>query len=121
LEAPAILLIEFRYYRCIFAMADMPLVSLQLIQVKCDSSKPTASRKVLLRCSFWLPLVRILKQHGLKLNDIEIVLVCILQEYIHVLSRPMAAAKAKRKVWTNVYLHDMVTSFSTIVILPISL
>jgi len=34
--------------------------------------------------------------------------VVILQEYIHVLSRPMAAARARRNVWTNVYLHDMV-------------
>jgi len=38
----------------------------------------------------------------------EIVLVSNLKEYIHVLSRPMAAAKDRRNVWTNVYLHDMV-------------
>jgi len=44
------------------------------------------------------------------LVDIEVVLICKLQEYIHVLSRPMAAAKARHNVWTNVYLHDMVTS-----------
>jgi len=30
-----------------------------------------------------------------------------IQEYIHVLSRPMAAAKARRNIWTNVYLHNM--------------
>jgi len=34
-----------------------------------------------------------------------------LQEYIHVLSRPLAAAKARRSIWTNVYLHNMVISF----------
>ena len=30
-----------------------------------------------------------------------------IQEYIHVLSRPLAVAKARRNIWTNVYLHDM--------------
>jgi len=44
-------------------------------------------------------------------SDVEIVLIYKLQEYIHVLSRPMAAAKARRNVWTNVYLHNMVNSF----------
>lgn len=46
--------------------------------------------------------------------DAEVLLICKLQEYIHVLSRPMSAAKVRHNVWTNVYLHNMVRMFSTI-------
>jgi len=52
--------------------------------------------------------------YSLLLCYTQIVLIWKLQEYIHVLSRPMAAAKARRNIWTNVYLHNMVWSFSTV-------